>query len=140
MSFINIFNKKNLLSLKKEISELPYNVFFETGPVYSPKKIQYHLKKANGLRKNLERSFDKEIYDNEKDKKAIGFWNLSNTTYLVIPTQGYLHISDFAKNGTEEEWIACWDVIKQKLKPKDYISITFGSIRLNYIYLFSKKK
>lgn len=121
MSFFNLLSKKSLLKLREEIASLPYNVFFETGPVTNPKKIQYHLRKASGMRKVLERNFDKELATG-RDELAIGFWNLTHTTYLIVPTEGYLHISEFCKSGSEEEWLACWDIIREKLNKGEYIS------------------
>lgn len=120
MSFFNLLSKKNLLELRDEIASLKYNVFFETGPVQNPKKIQYRLRKAMGMRKNLEKNFVNEIGDT--DELAVGFWNLTHTTYLIVPREGYLHISEFAKKGTEEEWLACWDIVRSKLEKGEYIS------------------
>lgn len=123
MSFINLLSNESLLKLRDKISSTQHNVFFETGPVLHPKKIQYRLRKATGMRKKLERNFDGEIAaSGTPDAKGIGFWNLSHTAYLVIPTTGYLHVSEFAKKGSEEEWMACWDIIRREINKGEYIS------------------
>jgi len=119
--FVDLTDKNSLLKIKDEISSVSYDVYFETLPVINLKKVKYRIRKARWLRWKIEHSYDKYLAGNEK-KLSIAFWNKNLDTLLVIPTRPYLHISDFAKNGSKREWLALFNRVRENVRYEEHIS------------------
>ena len=55
-------------------------------------------------------------------KISTDFKNLSGDTVLVIPVKPYSNIYQFAKNGSEREWLALFRRVVKNFKKGQYIS------------------
>jgi len=121
MKILDLNSKKSILDLKKEIQKLDYPVYFETDQVQNFSHIVYRLRESRAFREKLEYNYMGYIRGNER-KKSIAFWNPDGSTLLIIPTKGYVSISDFAKNGSDKEWTALFNNVRRCVKKGEYIS------------------
>jgi hypothetical protein len=137
--YVDLTNVNSLLRVRDEIAELPYNVYFETKPVKNLKRVRYRIRRAAWLRWKLEHDYDHELKGNEK-KLSIAFWNKDKDTLLVIPTHGYLNISDFAKHGTKKEWLALFNQVRKNVRDEEYISTHGHGVAWLHVRIEEKPK
>jgi hypothetical protein len=119
---MNFENEKDLLKLKREITSRGNNIYLETKKIENLKKVVYRLRKSHPLPKTPdEKPYRKYILEAGK-KLSTDFKNLSGDTVLVIPVKPYSNIYQFAKNGSEREWLALFRRVVKNFKKGQYIS------------------
>ena len=120
---LNLSNKQNLLDLKKKIANLKYQVYLETLPHNGI--FKYRLRKID---KNREISDTpdpvpyREYLEKNSGKLTAVFKNLSGEVLLIIPTKPYASISQFARQGSDREWLALFNKANMCLKKGEYLS------------------
>jgi hypothetical protein len=120
--YFSLNEGEDLLRIKKEIADLPYTVYFETEYILNFNMIKYRIRRSRWLRPKIEYDYLSYIKGNEK-KLSIDFPSISHPdTMLVIPTKPFLHISDFAKNSTDRQWLALFRHVRKLTHIGDCIS------------------
>ena len=119
--FFSFLDEKSLLRIKKQIMSIPDTVYFETSQIIKLDRVKYRIRKSKWLRPWLESDFLPYIKGNEK-KLSISFPSIYEDTMLVIPTKPYLNISDFAKRGSDREWLALFRRVKKLVRKGDHVS------------------
>lgn len=126
MSFLNFKDKKDILRLKKEISKLDNNIYFQTYPIHDLEKVKYLLTKSNTLPKTIDPIPYQKYVRRDKNKLSTVFPNLSGDVKLVIPIKPYPTIYSFAKKSTEREWLALFNNVVKNFKKEDKFISTHG--------------
>jgi len=120
--YFSLNRGEDLLKIKQEIAELPYTVYFETEHISDFNEIEYRIRPSSWLRPRLEYDYLPYIKGNEK-KLSVSFPSIRNPNImLIIPTKGFLHISDFAKHATDRQWLALFRHVRRLTRKNDCIS------------------
>ena len=125
----NFFDKSNLLKLKNKFKKLDsQNYYFQSNLIKNKNNIEYRIAKSFWPIPNTPDSIPYQKYINKnKNSLSTSFYNLNKDTLLIIPIKPYANIVDFAKRGTEREWLALWRKVKKCTNNlKDYYISTHG--------------
>lgn len=119
--YFSLNKGEDLLKIRRQIAKLPYTVYFETEIIKDMNKIRYRIRQSRWLRPRLEYDYLPYIEGNER-KLSVSFPSIYEDTILVIPTKGFVNISDFAKHATERQWLALFRHVRKLSKKGDAIS------------------
>ena len=143
-NLLDLTDNKSILNLRKQIKAKIINkrtwIYFISKPVTDLKNIKFTLKRKS--MKTINNKLGQEF--NEYIKRSSGsvtsFYSPSGTL-LVIPTKGYINITDFALNCTQQEWISLWRrVLKESKKiPKPFYILTHGH-SVNWLHIRLQKR
>lgn len=120
--------------------------YYETTPIYKDKDSKYENKFIeNSYLDSMEQDYKSfETYINQsKDKYAICFYNLSKTTYLVIPRPKrgkiFTTIKDFIDNASKTQqkffWKKAYNCIIDFLKEHEKIYISTHGTGVPFFHL-----
>jgi hypothetical protein len=127
MPIKNFRSKEDLLKLKKEISKYDDDIYFESYEILDLKRVKYRIRKTSGIPKIPNDRAYKKYIDGNKNKLSTEFLSLGGDTTLVIPIKPYANIYQFAKEGSDREWLALFNkVVKNFKNDNDYYISTHG--------------